>query len=233
MDKIFPNTSTDKPAFNEITVFTKGECIVVSLVHDTPVFSKKYMKLLISDTDRLYFVTVNPSPVTVVDTEYTIEPTMLTLLPLQEQWDWVLSRWKLDFNLRSMYNWFEELIMMPERTAEGVIHFHLIVRLRPDRLSSDIPRWFWDQFDIKCEKPNSQTCLNKFKSITKYMVKVEPVEDEGIIDYFFNKDEHKYEQIYDRKIKDGYPFAPLRLQYYNVSLPEEKSRQKRTSSNSN
>lgn len=189
--------------------------ISIRLVGDSPDKIKKYAMLQCRELDSLFFITVNPPPETPVDLLDGFGAGALTCLTLHQQWKWILDKFRdsQSFNLVTLYKWFTELIIVPERTAAGLIHFHMIARLRDNKVDSDIPRLFWNLFDINITKHGNAAALKRFIEITKAMVKVVPITDAGIVEYLFNKDKKDYESIMNIKIHDQYPFQPLRLFY--------------------
>lgn len=190
--------------------------IGVSLVADLPRIVEKYSKSLIEDSDDLFHITVNMpmSHVTdVMDDDGIYNP--LCLLDLHQQWSFVIRKFKV--SIAAFYQWYSELVIVPEKTKEGIIHFHCIARLKPGRLPSDVSRMFWRMFDITLKNPSSSTEVKRFKDITKYMVHVDPITDDGIINYLFHKDKKDYETIMDLKDPSGtFAFKPLYLHVYDV-----------------
>jgi len=219
--KISTQLSTGPLTLGPLHFVQNDQRISVCLVGDTPIKIKKYATLLCRELDGLFFVTVNPPPEMLVDLGDGFGPSALTCLTLQKQWEWITSKWQGNqaFNLRSLYNWFEDLVIVPERTAAGLIHFHCIARLREGKIDSDISRFFWSLFDVNCTS-SAPGAIKRFNEITKAMVKVVPIKDDLIVEYLFDKDKKDYETIMDFKVGKSYPFQPLRLFYYDEELEE-------------
>lgn len=185
------------------TTDSKGRHIGVCLVADMPKLMEKYSRSAIIDLDNLFHITVNmPMAHTtdIPDDKSGFIP--LCMLDLPQQWHYVKS--KLADNLVNIYDWFEgDFILIPEKTKEGIIHFHCIARLSKFKIALDIPRMFWRMFDIGITSLNSSVAIKRFKDITKYMVHVEPIRDDGIINYLFHKDKKDYEDIIHIKRSNG------------------------------
>lgn len=216
--KISPKLRTSPVTCGPVIITDLDERLSVCLVGEPPDKMKKYAMLLCMDLDRLFFITVNPPPDTIVDLQDGFGPSALTCLTLQQQWKWILDKFRDNqiFNLVSLYKWFTEVVIVPERTAAGLIHFHLIARLRDNKIDSDIPRFFWNLFDINLTKSGNAAALKRFIETTKAMVNYKVVTDSQIVEYLFNKDKKDYETIMNIKIYDDYPFQPLRLFYTDV-----------------
>ena len=189
-----------------------GERVCMSLVADTPVFMEKYSSTLIADLSGLFHIVVNPPDSLTVPDPATDDPTALCTLDLKDQWEYIQSLYVTNpFNLVDLYKWFDEVVIVPERTAAGNIHMHYLARLSEARLESDIPKLFWRMFNINCINPSNASALKRFKDIVKYMVNVEPVRDIGIIQYLFHKDKKDYESIMHIKVCGQFRFKPLYL----------------------
>lgn len=189
-----------------------GQRLCIALVAETPVFLEKYSSTLIMELDNLFHIVVNPPEALTVPDVATAEPTALCTLDLKDQWAYIKKLYRDDpFNLVDLYKWFDEVVMIPERTALGNIHIHYLARLAKARLASDIPKLFWRMFKINCLNPSNASALKRFKNITSYMVNVEQVRDAGIIQYLFHKDKKDYESIMHLKVCDNYAFKPLYL----------------------
>lgn len=187
-----------------------GQRLCIALVAETPVFMEKYSSILIEELDNLFHIVVNPPEALTVPDVDTNEPTALCTLDLKDQWEHVKRLYKNNpFNLVDLYKWFDEVVIIPERTAIGNIHMHYLARLNKARLASDIPKLFWRMFNINCVNPSNASALKRFKNITSYMVNVEPVKDAGIIQYLFHKDKKDYESIMHLKVCGEYRFKPL------------------------
>lgn len=189
-----------------------GKRICIALVADSPNFMEKYSSTLIASTDNLFHIVVNPPEAHTVPDPDTQEPSALCTLNLKDQWDYIKNLYTSNpFNLVDLYKWFDEVVIVPERTAAGNIHMHYLARLSKARLESDIPKLFWRMLNINCVNPSNASALKRFKDITKYMVNVEPVRDIGIIQYLFHKDKKDYESIMHLKVCNQFPFRPLYL----------------------
>lgn len=219
MNKNSSNLPPSTQTYEEIeTIDYDKQRISVSLVGDTPNKVEKYSRLLIMDLDRLFHIVVNPPPDLMIKDEYN-NVLPLTMMTLRQQWEWVLSTWQgdKDYNLRSLHAWFDDLVIVPERTEAGLIHFHCIARLNENKIHTDIARLFWNFFDIQESfKPSTAGGMKRFKEVTKAMVNVEPIRDEGIVKYLFHKDKKDYESLMHIKCYDTYPFKPIRLTKLNV-----------------
>lgn len=204
--------------YGEVVVEQNSQRISVSLVGDTPIRVEKYSRLLIEDLDRLFHITVNPPPdlaITLPDDD--TDKTILTCRTLQSQWKYVTDLLSDRLNLCSLYTWFDDFVIVPERTKDGLIHFHCIARLNENRIDTDIPRLFWNYFQIEQSfKPSTSSGLKRFKEVIKYMVNIEPINSAGIIDYLFHKDKKDYESLMHIKVNDYYPFKPIRLCSLNI-----------------
>lgn len=156
-----------------------------------PELMKKVIRSLIMESHELFHITVNPPAMLP-----TFDTITLSELFLEEQYDFILR--KLQENTRLLCQFFTEFMFVPERTREGVIHIHCIAQLRNGRLDTDIKRAFWNIFEINRLKSERDK-----KNAMKVMVHYEPVENDGIIQYLFNKDKKDYESIYNLKNAKG------------------------------
>lgn len=220
MNRIFPVAEASR-AVHEVNCLMDGQRTCIALVAGTINQVEKYGMSLIRDLSSLFHVVVNPPDSLVVPDEATGEPVALCTLDLKDQWDYVKSLYKVYHNIADLYKWFDDVIIVPERTFAGNIHMHYIVRLNQERLASDIPKLFWRLFNINCANPSNASALKRFNDIKKFMVNVEPVRDEGIIKYLFHKDKKDYETIMGLKVCGKYPFDPLYLHSY--IKPDEAS----------
>lgn len=200
----------------QLNVKTPEGDVGVSLVADIPRYIEKYAMRLIDDLDNLFHVTINPPDVHITDIlSDDGSYSALCLLDLHQQWAFVLRQ--ITISIASMYQWFEELVIVPEKTYAGIIHFHCIARLKPGRQPTDVQRMFWRMFDVTLKNPNSAGEMKRFKDITKYMVHIDPVTDAGIVKYLFHKDKKDYEHIMEMKdSNDRYAFKPLYMHVYDM-----------------
>lgn len=174
--------------------------IVRFLGPQNPAMMKKVIRSLIMEPDNLFHVTVNPPPSLPIGGG----PTLCELY-LFEQYKHCVKLFK--FFLNTIISMCEDFMFVPERTKEGVIHFHCIIKLVKGRIYTDLKRMMWDIFNIS-ELPDMQK-----KSAIKSMVHITPIKDESIIDYLFNKDKKDYETIYTHKgVNDTFLFECQALQ---------------------
>jgi len=178
------------------------------------------------DGSGMYFFSCNPDPATKID----LQGTLLCSLSLSSQWSWLLKR--LDFFASLLYTRCSFMIIVPERTAEGNIHFHSIVTLKNDFESFDIRRTFWQVLDANIAS----------SKVRKHCVNIKPITDTGVVDYLFHKDAHDYEVIFDRTVNGIKPFQCMILHDINNndvgspsseeseedSPPQQPTRRKRT-----
>lgn len=214
--------SRDRPKSSTELFKVRQGFAAISLVGSKPDEMKKYARLLCSELDNLFHVVINPSPTHLVDCAWTLEPVPLTMLELKDQWKFVQTLFDPEHNpygLTDLYRYFDECIIVPERTAKGVIHVHLLARLSKSRLCSDIPRMFWQLFGIKLEG-KGQSAIDRFEAQIERMVHVTPVTDAKIVEYLFNKDKKDYEAIMNLKVCNEYCFIPL---YLNIVNDAEKA----------
>lgn len=177
--------------------------IIAYLGRDNPKNLKKVMRAQCLEPVNLFFITVNPPPGLIVDEELK---TTLEELTLPEQWVYVLKR--LDGHTNLLYGWFDDLIIVPEKTKQGLIHIHCVGHLLSHRIDTDIHRIFWSIFGVEMGK----LIPKEKKMIREHMVHIEPVRDEGIVDYCFDKEEKNYEKLLHYKDSKGnYRFQPLIL----------------------
>jgi len=198
----------------------------ISLVGSKPDEMKKYARSLCTELTNLFHIVINPSPTLLVDCHWTLEPVPLTMLELKDQWKYVQTLFDPShnpFGLTDLYKYFDECIIVPERTAKGLIHLHLLARLpidpKHERLCSDIPRMFWQLFGLKLEG-KGQSAIDRFEAQIERMVHVTPVTDSNIVEYLFNKDKKDYEAIMNLKVCNVYCFIPL---YLHIVKDEEKA----------
>lgn len=212
MKKVFPSPYMAREVVHSVDRLMDAKHICIALVADMPQILEKYARALIRDISGLFHIVVNPPEALTVPDPCTQEPSALCTLDLKDQWAHMKHLYQNDpFNLVDLYKWFDEVVIVPERTAMGNIHLHYLARLSSCRLESDIPKLFWRMLNINCVNPSNASALKRFKDITKYMVNVEPVRDAGIIDYLFHKDKKDYESIMHLKVCNKYLFKPLYL----------------------
>ena len=208
--------ASSRKVLREFTRIMDGDRICITLVADSPRFMERYATLLIRDLHNLFHIVVNPPDSMTVNDLVTGEETALCTMDLKDQWQYIQNQYvQHPFNLIELYKWFDDCIIIPERTAAGNIHMHYLARLSESRLDTDIPKLFWRMFNINITSPSNAGALKRFKETTKYMVNVEPVRDGGIIDYLFHKDKKDYESIMNIKTCGGYRFHPLYLHSFN------------------
>lgn len=180
-----------------------------------PASLKKVIRSLILDSDALYHVVVNPPPFMDYDDFSQLEEVALV-----SQWEWMQARLENRIGLSSLTSMFSDFIVMPERTEKGNIHIHCICDLKPGKLSTDIPKMFWGLLGISLKNYKDK----QRKAITEHCVNVKKVENDGIIDYLFNKDRKDYETIYTMKNAKGeHMFKPFMLSTKQVVIekPED------------
>jgi len=164
---------------------------------------EKAMRVEIDNLDAsgMYFFSCNPDPATKID----LQGTYLCSLSLVSQWHWLSQR--LDHHAQFLYPQCSFMGIVPERTAEGNIHFHAIVTLANDFEEFDIRRLFWEVLDANIANTK----------VRKHSVNIKPITDTGVVDYLFHKDAHDYEVIFDRKVQGIYPFECMILHNNNLT----------------
>lgn len=145
------------------------------------------------DASGMFFYSCNPDPGLLISEHGEI----LAGKTLLNQWTWLKRQIELYVDILAIRCGF--LVIVPERTAEGNIHFHAIVRPHNDYDEFDIRQTFWNiiHADIKKAK------------VRKHAVNIKPITDSGVVDYLFHKDAHDYEVIFNRVIKGVKEFNPL------------------------
>lgn len=154
------------------------------------------------DASGMFFFSCNPDPATKID----LQGTYLCTLSLVSQWDWLQKR--LDHYAPFLHTMCSFMIIVPERTQEGNIHFHAIVTLTNDYEECDVRRLFWEVCDAQVSNAK----------VRKHCVNIKPVNDSGVVDYLFHKDAHDYEIIFNRKVNGKLPFECMIL-HNNLSPP--------------
>lgn len=143
----------------------------------------------------MFFYSCNPDPATKVNEH----GALLAERSLYSQWHWLKE--KLNFYASILSTRAAFMMIMPEVTKDGNIHFHAIVRPHNDFDEHDIKRTFWNV--MECD-------ITKAK-VRKHSVNIKPINDTGVVDYLFNKDAHDYEVIFNRKVNNETPYLPLML----------------------
>lgn len=106
------------------------------------------------------------------------------------------------------------MVVVPERTAEGNIHFHAVVTLHNDFDECDVRRTLWQVLDVDLTKAKHR----------KYSINYKLINDTGVVDYLFHKEQHNYEVIFNRKINGKLEFLPMILSnHYNNQSKEDSS----------
>jgi len=156
------------------------------------------------DCSGMFFFSCNPDPATKVD----LQETLLCTLSLSSQWLWLSKR--LDFYASLLHTRCSFMMIVPERTKEGNIHFHSIVTLANDYEEFDIRRLFWQVCDASVSNAK----------VRAYCVDIKAITNTGIVDYLFHKDAHDYEVIFNRKVQGKEPFQCMILHNNdNVASP--------------
>lgn len=151
------------------------------------------------DGSGMFFFSCNPDPSTKVD----LQETLLCTLSLSSQWLWLSKR--LDFYAPLLHTRCSFMMIVPERTKDGNIHFHAIVTLANDFESFDIRRLFWQVCDANVSS----------SKVRKHCVDIKPITDTGVVDYLFHKDAHDYEVIFNRNIQGKQTFMCMILHNNN------------------
>lgn len=159
--------------------------------------SEKVIRVEIDNYDAsgLFFFSCNPDPGMKID-EYG---NILAGKTLLNQWTYIRKQLDLYVNVLHVRCGF--LVIVPERTAEGNIHFHAVCRPHNDYDEFDIRQTFWNVIDADIRKAK----------VRKHAVNIKRITDSGVVDYLFHKDAHDYEVIFNRIIKGVKEFNPLIL----------------------
>lgn len=167
--------------------------------------SEKVIRVEIDNYDAsgLFFFSCNPDPGMKID-EYGNILAGKTLLN-----QWIFIRKQLELYVDVLHTRCGFLVIVPERTAEGNIHFHAVVRPHNDYDEFDIRQTFWNVIDADIRKAK----------VRKHAVNIKRINDSGVVDYLFHKDAHDYEVIFNRIIKGVKEFNPLIL---SDKMPEFK-----------
>lgn len=177
--------------------------ILTCFSRENPASLKKVIRSLILDSDSLFHVVVNPPPFMPYDDFSQLEEASL-----KSQWEWLQAKLENVRALSTLSSMFEDFIVMPERTEKGNIHIHCLCNLNSGKLDTDIPKMFWALLGISLKEYKDR----QRKAIVEHMVNVKKVENDGIIDYLFEKDKKDYETIYKMKDAKGeYMFKPFML----------------------
>lgn len=169
-----------------------------------PYFSRGYAEIFekvtrieIDDASGspMFFYSVNPDPGVKVNEQGSI----LAERSLYSQWKWLQGQ--LDFYASILAVRASFMLIVPEQTKDGIIHFHAIVKPHNDFDEHDIKRTFWQIIEADVSRPK----------VRKHAVNIKPINDTGVVDYLFHKDAHDYEVIFNRKINGKEEFLPLLL----------------------
>lgn len=172
------------------------------------------------DGSPMFFYSCNPDP----GTKINEQNVLLAERSLCSQWAWLRGRLEFFASLLSTRASF--MMIVPEQTKDGNIHFHAIVRPHNGFDEHDIKRTFWNIMECDVSKPK----------VRKHAVNIKPINDSGVVDYLFHKDAHDYETIFNRKINNKLEFLPLLLttmitnnnQYEDSSSSSEESGEEST-----
>lgn len=158
---------------------------------------EKVTRLEIDAPNRspMFFYSCNPDPATKINEQ----GSLLAERSLYSQWKWL--REKLEFYASLLATRAAFMLIMPEVTKDGNIHFHAVVRPHNDFDEHDIKRTFWNIMESDVSKVK----------VRKHAVNIKLINDTGVVDYLFNKDAHDYEVIFNRKVNDEHPYQPLLL----------------------
>lgn len=169
-----------------------------------PFFSRGYAEILEKVTrveiddisgSPMFFYSVNPDPGTKVNEQ----GSLLAERSLFSQWKWLSGR--LDFFASILAVRASFMLIVPEQTKDGNIHFHAIVRPHNDFDEHDIKRTFWQIIEADVSKAK----------VRKHAVNIKPINDSGVVDYLFHKDAHDYEVIFNKKINNKLEYQPMLL----------------------
>jgi len=189
--------------------------VLTCFSREHPASLKKVIRSLILDSDSLFHVVVNPPPFMDYDDFSQLEEVSLVT-----QWEWLQAKLENPRALTTLSSMFSDFIVMPEKTEKGNIHIHCICDLKSGKISTDIPKMFWALLGISLKNYKDK----QRKAITEHCVNVKKVENDGIIDYLFEKDKKDYETIYKIKNAKGeYMFKPFMLSQKNVLINPEDS----------
>lgn len=150
---------------------------------------------LIDSDHHYFFYSCNPDPATKVD----VQGSLLASLTLYSQWKWLKERIEMFVSILDARAHF--ILIVPEQTKEGNIHFHAIVGPHHGFDENDIRRTFW----------TIMACNIASAKVRKHAVNIKPINDSGVVDYLFHKDAHDYEVIFNRQHKGEKAFSPLLL----------------------
>lgn len=159
------------------------------------------------DCSGMFFFSCNPDPATKID----LQDTLLCSISLVSQWRWLSER--LQFYSSILLTRCSFMVVVPERTAEGNIHFHAVVAPHNDFDECDVRRTLWSIMEVDLSKAKHR----------KHSVNIKPINDSGVVDYLFHKDAHDYEVIFNRKVNGHYEYLPLILGNIDGSPSSEES----------
>jgi len=189
-----------------------------------PFFSRGYAEILEKVTrveiddmsgSPMFFYSCNPDPGTKVNEQ----GSLLAERSLCSQWKWLSGR--LDFYASILSVRASFMLIVPEQTKDGNIHFHAIVRPHNDFDEHDIKRTFWQIIEADVSKAK----------VRKHAVNIKPINDSGVVDYLFHKDAHDYEVIFHKKINNKLEYLPMLLTTNinnHCSSSEEESEEEST-----
>jgi len=170
-----------------------------------PAILEKVTRLEIEDLSGcpMFFYSCNPDPGTKVNEHGAV----LAERSLFSQWKWLKD--KLNFYASLLSTRASFMLIVPEQTKDGNIHFHAVVRPHNGFDEHDVKRTFWHI--MECNVTNAK--------VRKHAVNIKPINNSGVVDYLFHKDAHDYETIFNRSIGNDKPFQPLLLHNHNVIYP--------------
>lgn len=174
-------TSKESPAVYEAGT---NQGVAACFSRSYPAISEKVTRGLCIDLDDLFFITINPPPDLKVD-----EGVILQEITLNEQYEYCVKQ--LNHHINTFKAIFEDVVCVPEKTEAGLIHFHFVARKRRHIITTDISRFIWTVFNIRLGDLKE----HRRKAIVQYMVCIEPVVSEKIVEYLFHKDKKDYETL--------------------------------------
>lgn len=160
----------------------------------------------LQDGSGMFFFSCNPDPATKID----LQDTILCSQSLCSQWRWLRDR--LQFYSSLLLTRCSFMVVVPERTAEGNIHFHAIVEPHNDFDECDVRRTLWQVLDVDLTKAKHR----------KHSINIKPINDSGVVDYLFHKDAHDYEVIFNRTINGKLEYLPLILGNHTEGSPSSE-----------
>lgn len=158
------------------------------------------------DSSGMFFFSINPDPATKLD----MQGTLLCSRSLVSQWFWVKER--LQFYSGILLTRCDFMAVIPERTAEGNIHFHAVIVPKNDFDEHDVRRTLWAAIEANISSAK----------VRKHCINIKPINDSGVVDYLFHKDAHDYETIFNKKINNKLEFLPLLLSNHTEGSPSSE-----------